>query len=102
MVINQDMDRQKTAIDISHLPLQKYTADNRPAPSQKAGSEISDSPLLEASTVSLSQEGREASVSFDFNATEHNLSKLKVLGNSKSFTKAHASISYEKVKDLLA
>ncbi len=101
MDINQDIDRQKTAIDLSQLPLQKHTAGNQPTPSQRAGSEISEPPPLGVSTVKLSQEGRAASVAFDFNATEHNLSKLKALGSSSTIAKAHASISYERVKNLL-
>ena len=99
MDINQDINRQKTTIDLSQLPSQERPQGNRLTPSKKAGSEIPPA-ILTASTVSLSPEGRAASVAFDFNATAHNIARLNTL-SPESFAKAHASISYENVKNLL-
>ncbi len=100
MDINQDINYQKHAIDPSQLNLPKHLPENKTVP-QGTGSEISTDTAPGASTVSLSQEGRAASFTFDFNATTDNLLKLDALGNSKAFAKAHASISYENVKNLL-
>ena len=101
MDINQDVNYQKHAIDQSQLNLPKHLTENKTAVPQGTGSEILPDTAPGASTVSLSQEGRAASFTFDFNATTDNLLKLDALGNSKSFAKAHASISYENVKTLL-
>ena len=100
MDINQNINSQKNTTDLSQLNLPKHLPENKTVP-QGAGSEISTDTALGASTVSLSEKGRAASFTFDFNATTDNLLKLNALGNSKSFAKTHASISYENVKTLL-
>lgn len=100
MDINQDVNNQKSAIDLSQLNLPKHQSNNKVVP-QGAGSGILPDTVPGASTVSISEEGRAASITFDFNAATDNLAKLDALGNLKSFTKAHASISYENVKKLL-
>ncbi len=97
MDINQDINHQKSTIDLSQLNLPKH----KTAETQGANSETSTDTAPGASTVSLSEEGRAASFKFDFNATTENLLKMEALGNSKSFGKAHASISYDSVKHLL-
>ncbi len=101
MDINQNIDYKKNAIDLSQLSLPKHHSENKKTVSQRVDNEVSTDTTPGASTVTLSEEGRVASVTFDFNATADNLLKLDALGNSKSFTKAHATISYEKVKSLL-
>ncbi len=101
MDINPDINYQKRDIDQSQLNLPKQPIEKKTALPQGVGSEISTDIPPGASTVSLSEEGRAASFTFDFNATTDNLLKIDALGNSKSFAKAHASISYENVKDLL-
>lgn len=99
MDINQNINSQKPAIDLftthKNLPGKETTAPTQP------GSEISTDTPLNASTVNLSKEGRAASLIVDFNATADNLSKINALRDSESFPKAHASISYENVKNLL-
>ncbi len=101
MDINQDITSQKHAIDLSQLNLPKHHPGNKISASQRIESEVSTNTAPGASTVNLSEEGRAASLTFDFNATTENLLKLNALGKSESFAKAHASISYEKVKSLL-
>lgn len=93
MDINQDINYQKHAIDLSQLYSPKHLPENKTAVPQGADSKFSTETPPGASTVSLSEEGRAASFTFDFNATTDNLLKLNALGNSKSFAKAHASIS---------
>ncbi len=101
MEINQDINYQKHTIDLSQTNLPKHFPENNAAVPQGAGSKISTDTASGAATVSLSEEGRAASFKFDFNATTDNLLKMEALGNSNSFGKAHASISYENVKSLL-
>lgn len=101
MDINQDMNYQKRTVDLSQLNLPKHLPKNNTAISRKTDSNNSTDALPDASTVSLSEEGRTASLTVDFNAATENLLKLDALGNSKTFAKAHASISYENVKTLL-
>lgn len=101
MDINPDINYQKRAIDPSHLNLPKQHPEKKTAAPHGVDSKISTDTPTGASTVSLSEEGRAASVTFDFNATTDNLLKLDALKNSKSFAEGHASISYENVKDLL-
>ncbi|MCP3944106.1 MAG: hypothetical protein GY710_21870 [Desulfobacteraceae bacterium] len=101
MDINQDINYQKHNVDLSQLNLSKLPPESKTVVPQGADSEISTDTASGASTVSLSEKGRAASVTFDFNATPENLLKLEALGNSKSFGKAHASISYDNVKNLL-
>jgi len=101
MDINQTIDYKKNAIDLSQLNLPKHHLENKTMVSKGLDSEVPTDTTPGASTVNLSEEGRAASFTFDFNATADNLLKLEALGNSKTFAKAHASISYEKVKDLL-
>ncbi len=101
MDINQDINFQKPTVDLSQLNLPKHLQEKSAAVPQGADSEISTDTAADASTVSLSEEGRAASFTFDFNATNENLLKLEALGNSKSFGKAHAAISYDSVKHLL-
>jgi len=101
MDINQDIDHQKHAIDLTNLNLSKHLPENRTSTPKRVNSKISIDSSPDASTVSLSEEGRAASSTFDFNATADNLLKLEIFGKSKAFAKAHASISYENVKKLL-
>ncbi len=100
MDINQDIKSQKHTVDLSQLNLPKYLQQNKTATPQAVDSENSTNTAPGASTVSLSEEGRAASFTFDFNATTDNRLKLDAL-DSKSFAKAHASISYENVQNLL-
>ncbi|MCG8635395.1 MAG: hypothetical protein MI863_16300 [Desulfobacterales bacterium] len=97
MEINQDINYRKNNLDLPQM--------NQPKDPQEkqAGTSTEKSPADApgASTVSLSEEGRAASFTFDFNAEAENLAKLEILGKSNSFAKAHASISYDKVKHLL-
>ena len=101
MDINPDINYQKRPIDQSQLNLPKQLPKDKTALLHGGDSEISTDIPPGASTVSLSEEGRAASFTFDFNATTDNLLKLDELGYSKSFAKAHSSISYENVKNLL-
>jgi hypothetical protein len=101
MEINQNLNYQKHTTDLSQLTLEKHLTENGTTSPQVADSQFSTTPL-NASAVNISEKGRTASFAFDFNATKDNLSKLNTLGSSESFAKAHASISYEKVKNLLA
>lgn len=102
MDINPNINPQKSAIDLSQSTLQKHLPTNRiPAP-QNTDSEISTGTPSDAAFVSLSEEGRAASYKFDFNATADNLTRMNALKHSESFANAHASISYENVKNLLA
>ena len=98
MDINQNINSQKSAIDLSQFTKHQNLPDKETT--RKPDSTVSNA-SLNASTVNLSKEGRAASFEFDFNATTENLSRLDTLKNSDSFTKAHASISYDKVKHLL-
>jgi hypothetical protein len=98
MDINPNRNSQKQAIDLSQLPLPNHLP-GKGASAPKEPEISTDTPG--ASSVSLSEEGRAASFKFDFNATADNFSKLNALSNSDSFAKAHASISYENVKNLL-
>ncbi len=102
MDINPDINYQKRAIDPSKLNLLKKYPEDKTALPQGVGNKISTDIKPGASTVKLSEEGCAASFKFDFNATTDNLLKLNELGNSKTFAKAHASISYENVKSLLS
>ncbi len=99
MDINPNINSQKSAVDLSQLALQNHLPGK--GASKGPGNDISTDTPIDASFVSLSEEGRAASFKFDFNATADNFSKLDALRNSDSFAKAHASISYEKVKNLL-
>ncbi len=99
MEINQN--RQKSVIDLTQYPLQKPPADEGATSLQGTVKEISSGVPRGSSAVSLSQEGRTASLTFDFGATTDNLAKLDALANPESFTRSHASISYENVKNLL-
>lgn len=101
MEINQNLNRQKTVIDLTQYPLQKPSADEGATSPQGKVSEISTGTPRGASAVNLSREGRTASLTFDFGATTENLAKLDALGNPETFGRSHASISYEKVKNLL-
>ncbi len=101
MDINPNTNPQKSAIDLSQSNLQKHLPTNRTISPQKEDSEISTATPTGASLVSLSEEGRTASFKFDFNATDDNLSRMNALKHSESFANAHASISYENVKNLL-
>lgn len=100
MDINHNINSQKTANDLSQFALKNHPPGKGSSASKETGKEILTTPF-ESTTVSLSKEGRVASFTVDFNATADNLSKLNVLKNSDSFAKAHSSISYEKVKNLL-
>jgi len=102
MDINPNINPQKSAIDLSQSTLQKHLPTNRTPSLQKAGEEISTGTPPDATFVSLSEEGRAASFKFDFNATADNFSRMNALKHSESFANAHASISYENVKNLLA
>jgi hypothetical protein len=97
MDINQDINYQKNNLDLSHLNLPK----NLPEKKAGEGGEKTPDTAPGASTVNLSEKGRAASFTFDFNAEADTLSKLESLGKSESFGNAHASISYDKVKHLL-
>lgn len=99
MDINQNINSQKTANDLSQFGLKNHFPDKGSSASKGTGKENSTTPG--SATVSLSKEGRAASFTVDFNATAYNLSKLNGFKNSDSFAKAHSSISYEKVKNLL-
>jgi hypothetical protein len=100
MEINQNINYQRHTTDQPQSNLEKHLTRNGATAPQGAGSEI-PTDTHGASAVSLSEEGRAASFAFDFNAPE-NLSKLNALGKTESFANAHASISYENVKDLLS
>jgi hypothetical protein len=100
MDINQNRNSQKTAKDLSQFALKNHPPGKGSSASKGTGKEISTPPG--STTVSISKEGRASSFTVDFNATSDNLSKINVLKNSDSFTKAHSSMSYEKVKNLLA
>ncbi len=101
MDINPDINHQKHTIDLSQFNLPKHPQENKTAVPRGAENENPTDTTPDASTVNLSDKGRAASFTFDFNATADNLSKLNTLRNSKSFARAHASISYENVKNLL-
>ena len=101
MDINPNSNSQKSAIDLSQLGLQSHLPGKGASTPKGPGNDISTDTPIDASFVSLSEEGRAASFKVDFNATADNFSKLDALRNSDSFAKAHASISYEKVKNLL-
>ncbi len=102
MDINQNINSQKQAIDLSNFTKNKNLPDKGTTTPTRTGSEIStDTPPLRAATVNLSQEGRAASLIVDFNSTADNISKINALRDSESFPKAHAAISYENVKNLL-
>ena len=101
MDINQNIKSQKPAIDLSNFTMNQNLPGKGTTPPAKTSSEVSTDTPLNASTVNLSQEGRAASLIVDFNATADNLSKINALRNSESFPRAHASISYETVKNLL-
>jgi len=100
MDINQNINSQKTAKDLSQFALKNHLSDKGASESKGTVMEISTT-QLGSTTVSLSKEGRAASFAVDFNATADNLSKLNGFKNLDSFAKAHSSISYENVKNLL-
>jgi hypothetical protein len=99
MDINQNINFQKTANDISQFVLKNQLPDKGVNTSNETDKETF-SPLG-STNVSLSEEGRSASFNVAFNETSENLSKLNELKDSDSFAKLHSSISYEKVKNLL-
>ena len=101
MDINPNKNFQKSAIDLLQLALQNHLPGKGESTPKGPGNDISTDSPIDASFVSLSEEGRTASFKFDFNATADNFSKIDALRNSDSFAKAHASISYENVKNLL-
>ncbi len=100
MDIKQNINSQKSAIDLSNFTMNKNLPGKGTTPPPQTGSEISTTPF-NASTVNLSKEGRAASLIVDFNATADNFSKINALGDSEYFPSAHATISYENVKNLL-
>lgn len=102
MDINSDINYQKRTTDLSQLNLPKQHPKNNKDLPQGVDSKIPTDIPPGASTVNLSEEGRAASLTFDFNATTENLLKLDALKNSESFAKAHTAISYENVKHLLS
>ncbi len=99
MDINQNINTQKTANDLSQFAFKNHLPDKGESASKGMVKKIATPPG--STTVNLSKEGRTASFTVDFNATADNFSKLNLLKNSDSLAKAHFSISYEKVKNLL-
>jgi hypothetical protein len=100
MDINQNINTKKIAKDLSQFALKNHLPGKGESASKGMVKEIF-TPPFGSTTVNLSKEGRAASFTVDFNAAADNFSKLNVLKNSDSFAKAHSSISYEKVKNLL-
>ena len=95
MEINQQLNHTTTGTDLSNFAAKKPAAALREErPSRPVAN-------LGASAVNLSEEGRTASLTFDFHAAPENLARMDALGNSESLAKAHATISYETVRNLL-
>lgn len=101
MEINQNINPQRPGIDMSQFASNPPVPGNRGAAAKEAGNEAAQDTPVDAATVQLSDEGRAASLTLDFNDTGDILSKLETLGKSDAFGKAHASFSYEKIKHLL-
>lgn len=101
MEINQNVNPQRPGVDMSQFASHPPVPGNKGTAAKEAGNEAAPDTPVDAATVKLSEEGRAASLTLDFNDTGDILSKLETLGKSDIFGKAHASISYEKVKHLL-
>ena len=101
MDISQDINYQKANIDLPHLNQPKQVVENK---ANVPKSPVADEPSQAkpgAASVSLSEQGRAASLNIDFGSETDILSKMQALGNTGNFGKAHAAISYDNVKHLL-
>ncbi|MCG8615000.1 MAG: hypothetical protein MI802_02180 [Desulfobacterales bacterium] len=101
MEINSDVGYQKANVDLSQQNPSALKPENKAAEVKSPAGETSAKQSSGSSTVSLSDEGRAASMELDFSDEADIFTKMQALGNSNAFGKAHASISYDSVKHLL-
>ncbi|HCY83964.1 MAG TPA: hypothetical protein DHV36_02390, partial [Desulfobacteraceae bacterium] len=98
MEINPDVSYQKTNIDLSQQGPSHLLPENKAAQAKGAAGAPLEKMPAGAATVSLSDEGRAASLELDFTDETDIFTKMQALGRSTALGKAHASMSYESVK----